>query len=173
MGCTCTSADFFQLLLSGYLKNNSVVPGIKCVVYIAQFFLYSFIKCCLFVTNYICTQPASLSTGVIWDKMSSKFLNSHRFLKIIEDGFVDMTIFAEQFSYLLGWKSINNEWRNWSDHGHIQSNVWKKATAAHTHWPGNRKAKTADKNSQVLHQTIQLIKLINVEVYQASAGLEI
>lgn len=105
--------------------------------------------------------------------MSSKFLNSHRFLKIIEDGFVDMTIIAEQFSYLLGWKSINNEWGNWSDHGHIQSNVWKKATAAHTHWPGNRKAKTADKNSQVLHQTIQLIKLINVEVYQASAGLEI
>ena len=141
MGCTCTSADFFRLLLSGYLKNNSVVPGIKCVVYIAQFFLYSFIKCCLFVTNYICTQPASLSTGVICDKMSSKFLNSHRFLKIIKDGFVDMTIFAEQFSYLLGWKSINNEWRNWSDHGHIQSNVWKKATAAHTHWPGNRKTK--------------------------------
>lgn len=56
---------FFQLLLSGYLKNNSVVPDIKCVVYIAQFLLYSFIKCCLFVTNYICTQPASLSTGVI------------------------------------------------------------------------------------------------------------
>ena len=131
MGCTCTSADFF---FSYYYQ-------VIWRVYIAQFLLYSFIKCCLFVTNYICTQPASLSTGVIWDKMSSKFLNSHRFLKIIEDGFVDMTIFAEQFSYLLGWKSINNEWGNWSDHGHIQSNVWKKATAAHTHWPGNRKAK--------------------------------
>ena len=131
MGCTCTSADFF---FSYYYQ-------VIWRVYIAQFLLYSFIKCCLFVTNYICTQPASLSTGVIWDKMSSKFLNSHRFLKIIEDGFVDMTIFAEQFSYLLGWKPINNEWGNWSDHGHIQSNVWKKATAAHTHWPGNRKAK--------------------------------